>query len=371
MRSGSVIWGSVGILAATTFGAGIFSLPRIFQEAGWGTGLFYLAVIAALLIFIHRRYALVLEQERADRDLPDLVRRHLGKGVFVVGLAAVVGGLLLALVIYILLSAKFFGVLVPDASPVLAVGLFFIIASFLLRERLRWFARTELIGTLMMAAIIIVIFISAGRFGFGNGHAVVLENAALPFGAILLALAGWTGVEPAVAYARKAGATKKTIGNAFILGTGGVALLYVLFILGVLGPGVSVSMDTVSGLATSWSPIKLGILALFGLVAMAVSYAALGREVKKVLEQDLRFDPMLSFGTVLCVPPVLVALGFNNFTKVIGLVGGVFIAVEYALILLVTRKALKPKGPVRFVTDAAMLLFALAALYELYHFVVV
>ena len=73
---------------------------------------------------------------------------------------------------------------------------------------------------------------------------------------------------------------------------------------------------------------------------------------------------------MLFVPLILIWLGFNNFLETVGLVGGVFLAFQYLLIVLVSRKVLALKGFKRIVSDLVILIFALAIVYEIYYFVI-
>jgi chromate transport protein ChrA len=84
--------------------------------------------------------------------------------------------------------------------------------------------------------------------------------------------------------------------------------------------------------------------------------------------RDLRWRKKAALVAVFSLPPALVLLGLNSFIQVIGLVGGVFLSIQYALIVLVSRKVLRPRGLKRVLADVVMIAFALAALYSVAHF---
>ena len=57
-------WLEAGLVAAATIGAGMFSLPYVFHEAGWLLGIFYTAVLSAAVIIAHLLYLRVLEETK-------------------------------------------------------------------------------------------------------------------------------------------------------------------------------------------------------------------------------------------------------------------------------------------------------------------
>jgi amino acid permease len=378
MEQPRVLWGSAGILAATTLGAGIFSLPYVFREAGWALGLFYLATLTALVVFVHALYLRALQGvrdgSREPRTTPRVVRGEhllglarslLGRTWFSVGVLAVVGGLVLTLVAYLILAARFVGILAPGVPFAAAAVAFWLVATVPMKEKLRWFVRAEAVGTLFMAAIILLVFFVARRIGFGGVPIAVPSAWWLPFGPVLFALAGWTAVEPMFNYGRRSGGTPR--GSLFV-GTVGVAVLYALFVAAILGSATVVAPDTLSGLS-GWPRWGLGALATLGLVAIWTSYVPIALEVRNSLTAGLGWSRHAGLAAVAVAPLALLFLGLKDFLAVVGLAGGVFLAAQYLLLLLVSRRILKPAGAVKFFTDLAALVFAAAALYEIYVFV--
>ena len=100
-------WGSAGILAATTLGAGIFALPYIFKESGWLTGLFYLAALSGIVIFTHFLYWQTFAKVGEKKRLLGLTEKYLGNAAGLFAFVVIVAGLILTLVVYLILASHF------------------------------------------------------------------------------------------------------------------------------------------------------------------------------------------------------------------------------------------------------------------------
>ena len=96
----------------------------------------------------------------------------------------------------------------------------------------------------------------------------------------------------------------------------------------------------------------------------------ISRELKNALERDLGWSGGLTRALIIFLPLLLIAAGLNNFLVVIELVGGVFLSLQYLLILAVGRRALRLPAAANFCLDAVSLVFLCAALYSIYTFIV-
>jgi hypothetical protein len=232
-------------------------------------------------------------------------------------------------------------------------------------------AELETAGIICTSAVIIFIFATAfPHVTFAPAPAVNWRNIFLPFGAILFSLAGWTSIEPAYG-ARKRMNDGKRAGawKALAAGTLFAAILYAMFAAGILGSVSTITADTVSGLA-QWPLWKKEVVAIMGLIAVGTVYMPISREIKSSLEDDLGWSKVMSRGTILVVPPLLILLGFNNFLVVVGVVGGLFLSTQYLLIISVGRRALALSRAKKFFLDIAAVLFVAAAIYSIYVFIV-
>ncbi|MBI4085714.1 MAG: hypothetical protein HY433_00495 [Candidatus Liptonbacteria bacterium] len=366
MRDWKSFLGATGILVATTIGAGMFSLPYLFGKSGWLAGIFYLLALGGMVTFAHYLYWLALERVNEKQRLLGLVKAHLGALAFYPAILSILGGLTLVLVIYLILAGQF---LKPILSAAGASGIFgfWALASLPLFLRIRRFAIAESLGAILMAGIVFLVFFTSDLRRVSGLATVHLENLFLPFGAILFSLTGWTAIEPMFELRNKGGLWKPF--SALALGTFISAFAYILFILGIFGSTNAMAPDTISGLG-DWPAWKLQLLGWLGLFAIWTSYVPIARELKNSLESDLRVPASWSFGVVLFLPLILVFSGFFSFLGAIGLAGGIFLALQYVFIALVSKKILGPSPVKKFLLNILVAVFLLAAVYEFYYFVV-
>ncbi len=358
-----------GLVAAATVGDGIFALPYVFAQAGWLLSFLYLVGLSSLVVLAHSVYLATLEKVGEKERLLGLAKIYLGTGGFWVGFCSIVVGLLLTLLAYLLLGTQFIHLALPFMRERYALALFWLFISIPLFLNDRRTDDLEFFGIIATTAVILLIFITAIPHVVFSGISLIkAQNIFLPFGAILFSLAGWTSIEP-VYEARKKGKAFARPWRFLALGTGSAALLFMMFAAGVLGSSAIITPDTASGLAT-WPFWKKEMLAIMGLIAVATVHIPISREIKNSLEKDLKWNVLVSRGTILLLPPLFIVLGLNNFLTVVGLVGGLFLSIQYLLIIFVGRRALS-LGPIkRFFLDLAALVFILAAVYEVYQFIV-
>ncbi len=383
--------GVAAIIAAATIGDGIFALPFVFAAAGWAVGLFYLVTFAILVGIAHVIYLKTLEKRGEKERLLELARIYFGPVGFWTAFIAIVLGLLFALVACLLLGARFIGLVLPSLAGAPTLFIFWALISLPILLSDRRVAVLEFLGIACTTAIIIFIFTNAWpNASFARIPAVDVSNIFLPFGAILLSLAGWTGVEPAYELRKTFGdrgdqaidrggqvgdpggqgqGRRRGIWKAVISGTLFAAFLYVLFVAGILGSATQIASDTISGLA-DWPLWKRELVALFGLVAVGTVCLPISRELKNAFEKDLRWPRASSRALIVFAPIALVLAGFKNFLFVVGFTGGVFISIQYLLIVMIGGRALAPRGAKRLLFNLMAAVFALAAVYEVAIFVV-
>ncbi len=156
---------------------------------------------------------------------------------------------------------------------------------------------------------------------------------------------------------------------AIALGTIAAATLYGFFVLGIASSVRVVTPDVVSGLS-SWPLWKKTVLGILGLVALWTSYLPIALEIKNALQNDLRTSRATSALAVFALPLIFVSAGLNNFFRVLGLAGGVFLSLQYLLIVFLAKKILKLTAVKKFFLNLIMAVFILAAVYEVYYFIV-
>lgn len=356
----------LGMILATTIGAGIFVLPYVFHESGWAISLFYLLIFSGLVATVHLLYWRVLVKEDGKKRLLGLIRAKLGKFSFRLSFVSVLGGLIFALVAFLILGGKFLGVVLPGVEENVRILIFWAASSLPLIFSLKRMVGLELLGGILMVVIVGLIFVSAlsspvvttvKDFDFGNLF--------LPFGAILFSLAGWTAIEPIYDSYKKhaSGMSFAKRGLQFIFATYTAALVYLFFVLAIFNSAREITPDTISGLG-NWSSVKLGVLGVFGLFALWTSYLPISREVENLLVRDLKKTRVWSVVTVIFLPLILVFAGLKDFLIIVSVVGGVFLASQYFFIAVVSERVLKPRRLKKFLIYFVAFVFLLGAVYQ-------
>ncbi len=364
----------VAIVAAATIGEGVFALPYVIQVSGWLLSLGYFIALTIVVSTAHIVYLRTLATVHEKERLLGLTRKYFGATGFWIGFLAIVIGLMLGFVAYLVLGVQFVGILVPGISPTVALALFWFLLACLIWGSEGKIAWLEVMGIILISCAIFFIFISGHPIAaLATIPPAVAGNFFLPFGAALFALAGWTSVEPVYELARS-----KTVDSSrfnanllwtFVAGTALAGLLYWLFALGVIGAGGSVAMDTISGIA-GWPFWRKDILAMIGILAVAVVSLPLAREIRGALEKDLGWNPLASRLVIIFLPLLSVLLGFNNFLLIVSIAGGVFLSAQYLLIISVGRRTLALSLREKIFLDIIAGIFVCATIYSIYVFVV-
>jgi amino acid permease len=369
MHKWRVKLGAIGLLAANTIGAGIFALPYVAKMSGWGVFAAYLLGLGFVLIVVHSFYGRALDRTAEHHRLTGLVKMYLPKKTVWMAAVSILGGLFLTLLAYIVLGASFIVILLPGASPALAVSLMWALGSLPLFLRLKKMVALEFLGTLAMAAIIVTILVTSNAPFAIFSFPAINNSPFLPFGPLLFALAGWTAIGPMREYERKVGFANRARSSSIVWGTILIVILYAAFVMGISGSAASITVDTLSGLA-NWAPAMIRLLALFGLIAIWTSYIPAAEEARDSLSRDFNWSIPHALFMVFFVPILLISFGFTNFFTIVSLAGGVFLGVQYLFIVAVTKNALRIPQYQRIFLDFAAILFVLGAVYEVYQSVV-
>jgi hypothetical protein len=362
------------IVAAATIGEGVFVLPYIIQTSGWGLSLAYFIALIVILSLSHVVYLQTLHVVGEKERLLGLARKYYGSGGFWIGFVAIVIGLLLGFVAYLVLGARFLTILFPNMSAGSALGIFWFILACLIwgsEGKIAWLEVTGI--SLISGAIFFIFFTGHPGMAFANVPFIVPGIFFLPFGAVLFSLAGWTSVEQVYEFIRsREGENTRLRTHAiwiFMAGTAFAAVLYWLFAIGVLNAAPHVAIDTISGIG-GWPVWKRDILAVIGISAACVVSLPLAREMRGAMEKDLGWNTIVSRSLIAGLPLAAVLSGFNNFLIIVSVAGGVFLSTQYLLIISVARRALVLSSSKKLSLDMAALLFTFAAVYSIYVFIV-
>lgn len=358
---------ATSLLANTVIGAGIFSLPFVFSTVGVGAGVIYLFVFTLAYAATHLMYAEAVAAEPEGHDLAYLARKYLGNVFGSVATSIILIELLIVLAVYIILSQSFFGILF-GMPGIYAAIIFWILGTVFIFVDLRWIEWISIVSVCtLLVAVAIVFFASSSHPLFTPSfkplHWLLFL---LPFGPLFFALNGRPAISKVVAAWRVARQEKKSFSltSSIIVGTLVPALIYLIFVFGVLRLSPTPSEDAISGIASAlptWIMILLGV---FGIVAIWVPYFMIGANIRDILREDMRLSRIMSAGLVILIPIGFFLSGMSQFISVVGFVGGLFLALEGIFVVTIWRRAF-PKSRYRPISYFLYALFFLALLYQL------
>lgn len=353
-------------LAAMIIGAGVFALPFIFLKAGLPAGAFYLLFFGFVFAVIHIFYAEVILGTAGERHrFVKYAEIYLGKNGFWVSVFTTAIGLVLTLTIYIVLSASFFNLIFPELESLYAIFIFWFVSSIFIFLKLEKLAYSEFLVTFAMLVIILFIFM----FGLFFGEAQIeyskidFSYFLLPFGPVLFALAGRPAISSIIDYFDRNNIPAEGIKKAIWFGTFVPALVYFLFAVGILKISPAVAEDAVSGLVFYIPHFFLAIIGIFGLFSLWSSYTIIAREIKGIFELDFNLPYLIALVGVIFLPLIFYFAGLRNFLVLVSAAGGIFLAAESILVVLM-RRAMSRRSVSPFFT-AIILIFIGGILYEI------
>ncbi|MEN9341926.1 MAG: Transrane amino acid transporter protein [Candidatus Parcubacteria bacterium] len=367
MNKATAITTSILFVVGSTLGAGIFALPFVVVRSGWIASLLWVLVTIAVIGYCQVAYARTLQTDGSGRRLLGLLEKEYGNTVARIGFIAIIIGLMLTLVIYLVLIPQFVELLMSGVPAKIISIVFWAFVSMPLLFRLRRLVGVEIAATVMMVATIIILALQTGPISAAleTIHQQTKSDFFMAFAPFMFALAGWTAVEPVVDLAKRLRHKQEIVRNIILIGVVISALLYGLFVLVVLSSGVPVTADTISGLG-GWGMIQKIIIAIVGIAAIATSYLPVGLEIENALQRDLRRSRAASVLLVIFFPLFLVLSGLTNFLKIVELVGAVFVGIQYVCIILVARKVLVMGQWEKGMSTAVLILLLVGALYQSY-----
>lgn len=374
----------VGLLSGTIIGAGIFSLPYVFSKSGILIGFFYLVIGAAAYVLMHLMYADIILRTKEEKRFVGYTREYLGNWAFAFSILMTVVEMIFVLTIYLVLSVSFFNLITSFGVDLEKLLIFWFLGSMGIFLSLKKLATLEFWITGGIAAIIFLIFgIGAAKFSGMNFFELSLQPSdwLLPLAPVLFALSGRVAIPSLVNYFKGAEGRIDvfSIGKlkqAIVWGTVFPALVYGLFVLGVVGATANVSHDAVSGLVGQVSPNIILSIGVLGLLSLFSSYIVVGLDVKNILAFDLKFPKTLIFLAIVFGPLIPYFLGFNNFIDLVSFAGGIFLALEGLFVVFMWiaagRRAMPPillkKGSILAIMFVGCV-FLSALIYEVVKYV--
>ncbi|MHB9019861.1 MAG: aromatic amino acid transport family protein [Minisyncoccota bacterium] len=362
------------ILAGSIIGAGIFSLPFVFNKFGLLAGFISLIVFAFIYALIYFIYADIVLRTEGEHRFIGYSKIYLGKFGFWTAIFIGLIQLLLVLTVYLILAPSFTQ-LIFGGSYVAHLIFFWLIGSLMTlfnTRKIAWFEFLVVSGIFFIIALVFFFGIKNTDLSFVQNFNFNINSLGL-VGAVIFALSGVMVVPEVVAYFRESASPLKFLKRSLLLGSFLPALAYIIFVLGILGISKNVSVDSVSGLAgyaPEWLLIFLGCL---GFLSLTSSYVLVSLNTRHIFEYDFSLPADLSKFLVGFIPLAFYFLGIKGLTEVISFTGSIFIPLEIIILILIWLKAnkLRPtndffdSGITKAVTPFLLAVFFIVLVYEI------
>jgi len=332
-----------GLLASLIVGAGMFALPHVFVRAGIIYGFIALLFFAWVSISLNARYAKIIDQNGTNNRFAGYAKKYLGQTGYVSALVFALGGIVFALTVYIALATSFFSLIFPSFPGVVGALAFWVIGTIIV-----------FLGTKNASAVSITVFVAMttiiiffGLFaliqgGIENITTLVLfdySNLFLPFGPLLFAFSGRAALSSIREGYKEKEYSLKNFQKAIRLGVIIPAIIYVVFVVAVIALSpAGVTPDAVTGL-TALPVWGLAVIGILGLLAILDSYVLLGMEFTGVVSKDVGTPRVASYLLLAIIPIAIYFLGSSDFLVLVGIAGGVFLAVESIMVILMGQRA--------------------------------
>lgn len=328
---------AVFMITGMTIGAGVLGIPYVVSRVGLLIGLAYIALLGAIILLLNLLIGEIIVRTKDSFQLPGLAGKYLGPWAKVLMSIMVVVGGLGALLAYIIGEGESLANLFGGTPESWAI-IFWSIGSFSVWRGLQTVKILEKILSIIVLSIIIGLsFGILPQINIQNFYYYNVDNLFLPFGVILFALQASPAIAEAHALLPQ---DPKKFKKALILGTLIPILAYMLFAVatvGVLGLGTTPLVSTALGNKFGmWIKFLINAFAIF---AMGSGFLGLGLAMKQTLIWDWKLSPFLSVILVITAPLTFYLLGWHDFLKVIGLVGGVLLGLEALMLVFIYLRA--------------------------------
>lgn len=363
---------SIATLSGTIIGVGLFGLPYVTLKVGFWLVLTYFFLLTILAIMVHSFFGELALKTPDFQRLPGFAKTYLGSIGEKISYISTTLGLFGALLAYLIVGGEFLSQLL---SPYFGgenfsyTFLYFLFGAILIFFGIKAIAKVEFWGLIIFFLILAAIFwrgyglINIQNLFIGDRYFnIVHSDIFLPYGVILFSLWGAAlipEVEEMLGDDRKH--LKWLIPVSIII----PALVYLFFIYLILGITGSETTESALGGLKNVLGGKISFLALlFGLLTTFTSFISLGLTLKRVFWYDLGLKKEFAFLITVLTPLLLYLVGFKSFLGVISVVGGIMLAVDGILILLMYGK-IRPER--KTLTLFLIVLFLLGIIYSIFY----
>ncbi len=329
--------GAIATLIGTTIGAGILGIPYVVAKSGLLYGLFLIIFIGVIILFVNLFFGEIVLRTKGNHQVPGYAEKYTGKfGKFFIVLSFIIG-VYGAVIAYTIKSGEFLMYVFNGSNSFPYSLAFFAVMSVVIYFGIRAVEHSELVlvGSFILV-ILIVFFLGLKSVDLSNFDLVHPKYLFLPYGVILFAFLA-TGSIPEMK--EQLTHYRKKIKNAIILGTIVPIIVYLAFAIVVVGiTGKDTTTGAIEGLANVIkNPTVIKGAFIFGILAMATSFIALGRALKEMYMFDFGFKKFHSYLFTVMIPALLFLLlyftGNSSFINILGIAGAISGGIAGAIIV--------------------------------------
>lgn len=321
MKKRLPLFEAVAVLVGTTIGAGILGIPYVVYRAGFLSGLVLMAMVGLAVLLLNLQVGEIVASTKGHHQLTGYAEKYLGKTGKYLMFGSVIFGFYGALLAYIIGEGQALAAL-TGGSPFVYSLLFFVFASLLVYLGLKVIAKAELFLTAGILTIVIILALwGMGWLNWSNLAEFSLLKLLIPYGVVFFAMGGLSAIPTQGEILIK---QRKKLKLAIILGTSIPFLVYLIFTFMVVGISGSQTTSLASvGLGRALGPAMIIVANIFAFFTMATSFLTLGLALKSTYQYDFKLGAKLAWALTVFAPLLIFVLGFNDFEKVLGLVGAV------------------------------------------------
>ncbi len=330
---------ALSTLIGAIIGLGMFAIPYTALKAGFLVGIGYIVVLGAVMLLIHLMYGEVVERTEGKHGLPGYAEKYLGRRWKQVTGLSVIFSVYTALLAYIIVGGKFLALAFPNVTDPLIWSLVFWFAlSLVVWRGIRAVGVIELFMSALLIVFVIALFIwGAGDIEPRNFSVLHFRDLFVPYGVVLFALSGILVIPEIRTLLKTEGSKYK---QTILWGTLIPVFVYIIFTTLVVGvSGGDTSQESLQGLVGYLGSGFVRFGALFGLLAIATSYLALGLNLKNTFAYDWRMRSGVAWLVTMLVPLFLFIGGAQQFITVIAVSGGVLGATIGVIVALLYQRA--------------------------------
>ncbi len=340
--------GAVSTLVGFTIGAGILGIPYVVVKAGFTTGIVNIIVIGIATLILNLYLGEIVLRTKGIHQLTGYAEKYLGKNGKVLMTIAMIFAYYGALVAYTVKVGEFIAKLfmpVIGGDYLIYVLVSFVIMSLFVYVGLKMVEKGELSMVLFMVLIMVVFsFVMMPKIDYSNLTGFDLTKLFIPYGVVLFAFAG-SGAIPEIGEELKN--NKKLVKKAIIIGSLIPLFIYLLFAFLVVGvAGNNTTDGAIIGLESIFGTNILVLGVIFGVLAMATSFIAVGLALKGMYQFDFKLKRALA-SNLTCLIPLVVSFiiiqskiknSFFHVLDVTGAFAGSLICILIVMMFLKSKK---------------------------------